>query len=163
MNDLSPRELPKLTDEYTDRPGRDQPVPREIMRGLDRCCPCREHVEDARDGWQMFFAIVSSVASCLLCPAHLPGLLGAILARLSVSHAAHWWTSLLVSLPLVFISSFRSAQNQRFGQLFMTVLGVLMFYAVSWYGDQLVLNVGGAALVLLAPFYDRLRRYRRES
>lgn len=139
------------------------PRPRDVMRGLDRCCPCPEHVEDDRDGWQVFFAIASSVASCLLCPAHLPGLLGAALTWLSVSHAAHTWISLLFALPLVLISSVRSATSQRFGQLFLTLLGVLMFYAVSWYGDHLVLNVGGAALVLLAPFYDRLRRYRRES
>lgn len=163
MNALPPRELPKLTDEYVDRPDRDQPVPREVMRGLGRCCPCSEHVEDARDGWQVFFAITSSVASCLLCPAHLPGLLGAALTWLSVSHAAHTWISLLFALPLVLISSVRSATNWRFGQFFLTLLGVFLLYAVSWYGDQLALNVGGAALVLLAPFYDRLRRYRRES
>jgi len=161
MNALPPRELPKLADEYTDRLDLGQPKPREVMHGLDRCCPCPEHIEDGRDGWQLLFAVVSSVVSCLLCPAHLPGLLGAALTWLSVSHAAHWWLSMLVALPLMAISGARSVMNQRCMQFFMTLLGVLMLYAVSWYGDSLVLNVGGAALLLLAPFYDRLRRYQR--
>ena len=70
---------------------------------------------------------------------------------------------MILALPLVLLSSVRAARGQTsYGQLVMTVLGVLLLWALSWCGDQLLLNVGACALLVLAPFYDRIVSRKRE-